>query len=125
MRIYIKKQVRGVYMGFAMMGFLHVYMKYTQPLFVQALMGLKSLCDAKTVAIHILGKPDTDTLVSNRLWRSTFSSSILHATVGSKFLQFTTHKPFPYIWILAIDQFRLPRVNSGKHTGPIISEASS
>lgn len=32
-------------------------MKYTQPLFIQALMGLKNLYDAKPVAIHILGKP--------------------------------------------------------------------
>ncbi len=40
-----------------MMGFLHVYMKYTQPLFIQSLMGLKGLYDAKPVAIHLLGKP--------------------------------------------------------------------
>lgn len=39
-----------------MMGFLHVYMKYTQPLFVQALMGLKNLYEAKPVAIHIFGR---------------------------------------------------------------------
>jgi hypothetical protein len=32
-------------------------MKYTQPLFIQALMGLKNLYDAKPVAIHLLGKP--------------------------------------------------------------------
>jgi hypothetical protein len=32
-------------------------MKYTQPLFIQALMGLKNLYDAKPVAIHIVGKP--------------------------------------------------------------------
>lgn len=39
------------------MTFFHLYMKYTQPLFIQALMGLKNLYDAKPVAIHILGKP--------------------------------------------------------------------
>lgn len=39
-----------------MMGFLHVYMKYTQPLFVQALMGLKNLYEAKPVAIYIFGR---------------------------------------------------------------------
>ena len=38
-----------------MMSFLHIYMKYTQPLFVQALMGLKNLYEAKPVAIHIFG----------------------------------------------------------------------
>ncbi|TCD61821.1 hypothetical protein EIP91_007866 [Steccherinum ochraceum] len=51
------KAIRGVYMGLAMMVFLHGYMKYTQPLFIQALMGLKNLYDAKIVSIHLLGKP--------------------------------------------------------------------
>lgn len=92
------KLMRGVYMGVAMMGFMHIYLKcafslpplftfalpprypfhsplslllfptlletdrashdrYTQPLFVQALMGLKTLYDAKPVAIHLFGKP--------------------------------------------------------------------
>jgi len=50
------KLVRGVYMGVLMMVFLHGYMKYTQPLFIQGLMALKNLIEAKPVAIHILGK---------------------------------------------------------------------
>lgn len=44
-------------MGIAMMAFLHGYLKYTQPLFVQSLMGLKGVWDAKPVHIHIFGKP--------------------------------------------------------------------
>ncbi|OCH86162.1 inorganic phosphate transporter [Obba rivulosa] len=51
------KVVRSVYMGLAMMAFLHGYLKYTQPLFIQALMGVKGLYDAKVVKIHILGEP--------------------------------------------------------------------
>lgn len=48
-------------MGIAMMAFMHLYLKYTQPLFIQALMTLKNLYDAKLVAIHVLGKtPDGD-----------------------------------------------------------------
>jgi hypothetical protein len=43
-------------MGIAMMGFLHGYMKFTQPLFVQGLMGLKGLFDAVPVKVHILGQ---------------------------------------------------------------------
>jgi hypothetical protein len=44
-----------------MMGFLHLYLKYTQPLFVQAIMAFKSLYEAKTVKIHVLGqKADRD-----------------------------------------------------------------
>lgn len=53
----LEKQVRGAFMGIAMMCFLHLYMQYTQPLFIQAVMGLKSLYDAKPVAIYVLGKP--------------------------------------------------------------------
>jgi len=51
------KLTRAVYMGVGMMLFLHLYLKYTQPLFIQALMGLKSLYDSKIVALYILGKP--------------------------------------------------------------------
>jgi len=53
----VSKLLRSVYMGIAMMGFLHGYMKFTQPLFIQSLMGLKGLYDAKPIMIHILGKP--------------------------------------------------------------------
>ncbi|KAF8657837.1 hypothetical protein AX16_002153 [Volvariella volvacea WC 439] len=51
------KLLRGAYMGIAMMGFFHFYLRYTQPLFIQAIMGVKNLYDAKPVAIHLLGKP--------------------------------------------------------------------
>ncbi|KAL0945258.1 hypothetical protein HGRIS_000768 [Hohenbuehelia grisea] len=51
------KLLRSVYMGIAMMAFLHGYLKYTQPLFIQSLMGIKNLYDAKPVAIHVFGKP--------------------------------------------------------------------
>ncbi|KIM33260.1 hypothetical protein M408DRAFT_326041 [Serendipita vermifera MAFF 305830] len=51
------KLLRAVYMGVAMMTFLHLYMKYTQPLFVQGLMGIKGLYEAKPVALYIFGKP--------------------------------------------------------------------
>lgn len=52
----ISKLLKGAYTGIAMMTFLHLYLKYTQPLFVQALMGLKNLYEAKPVAIHLLGQ---------------------------------------------------------------------
>jgi hypothetical protein len=44
-------------MGLAMMLFLHFYMKFTQPLFIQGLMGLKGLYEAKPVALYIFNKP--------------------------------------------------------------------
>jgi hypothetical protein len=49
-------------MGVAMMGFMHFYMGYTQPLFVQSLMGVKNLFDSKEIKLHILGKPAVDDL---------------------------------------------------------------
>ncbi|KAI0701231.1 inorganic phosphate transporter [Cytidiella melzeri] len=53
----VSKLVRGVYIGIAMMAVLHGYLHYTQPLFIQSLMGLKNLYEAKPVAIWVLGKP--------------------------------------------------------------------
>ncbi|KIM58387.1 hypothetical protein SCLCIDRAFT_1191462 [Scleroderma citrinum Foug A] len=89
------KLLRGAYFGVAMMTFFHLYLKYTQPLFIQALMGLKNLYDAKPVAIHILGKPADGEL--KRPWKAqsmfgaasgpqTDSASIAEAEkkVGSK-----------------------------------------
>jgi len=52
----VSKLLRGVYIGIAMMSFMHLYMKYTQPLFIQALMGIKALAEAKPIAIHVFGK---------------------------------------------------------------------
>lgn len=39
------------------MVFLHLYMKFTQPLFIQGLMGLKGIYEAKPFALYILNKP--------------------------------------------------------------------
>ncbi|KJA13770.1 hypothetical protein HYPSUDRAFT_195556 [Hypholoma sublateritium FD-334 SS-4] len=56
------KLLRSVYMGLGMMGVMHLYFHFTQPLFIQALMGVKNLYDAKPVALYILGKPATGDL---------------------------------------------------------------
>lgn len=52
----VRIQIKGVFTSVAMMGFLHLYLKYSQPLFVQAIMAFKSLYEAKTVKIHVLGQ---------------------------------------------------------------------
>lgn len=44
------------------MGFMHLYMKYTQPLFIQGILPLKGLYDSKVLLIHLLGKPATGEL---------------------------------------------------------------
>ena len=36
---------------------LKIILRYTQPLFIQSLMGLKNLYDSKLVTIYIMGKP--------------------------------------------------------------------
>ena len=36
--------------------FIHLYLKYTQPLFVDAIMDLLSLYDSKLIKVHILGQ---------------------------------------------------------------------
>ncbi|TEB31736.1 inorganic phosphate transporter [Coprinellus micaceus] len=50
--------LKGVYTGVAMMAFMHFYMKFTQPLFIQSLMGLKGLYDSKIVQVVLLGKKE-------------------------------------------------------------------
>jgi len=52
----VSKGMRGVYTGLAMMGFLHLYLNYTQPLFIQGVMAIKNLYDAKPIKIHIFGQ---------------------------------------------------------------------
>ncbi|KIK02194.1 hypothetical protein K443DRAFT_677834 [Laccaria amethystina LaAM-08-1] len=49
------KLLRSVYLSIAMMAVMHLYFNFTQPLFIQALMGIKGLYDAKPVSIHLLG----------------------------------------------------------------------
>jgi len=69
------KLLRAAYMGIAMMAVMHIYFKFTQPLFIQGLMGIKNLYDAKPVAIHILGKPATGDLKRPFKTASMFGSS--------------------------------------------------
>lgn len=68
-------------MGLAMMSFLHLYLKYTQPLFIQGLMGLKNAYDARLVQIYIFGKPAEGDLkrpfkTSGGFFSGAFSSSL-------------------------------------------------
>ncbi|KAI5476693.1 inorganic phosphate transporter [Pseudohyphozyma bogoriensis] len=58
----VQKAIRGVLMGCLFMAGMHLYMKYTQPLFMQAIMPLKSLYESNVVQIHLLGKSATGTL---------------------------------------------------------------
>lgn len=64
------------------MVFMHGYMKYTQPLFIQAIMALKGIYDSK-VSLHWLHQPNpllTSPSGETRSSRSTSSASPLLTT---------------------------------------------
>jgi hypothetical protein len=44
-------------MGVGMMAFMHLYMKYTNPLVIQSLIPLKGAFESNLVKIHIFGEP--------------------------------------------------------------------
>ncbi|KAK6461207.1 inorganic phosphate transporter Pho88 [Scheffersomyces coipomensis] len=54
--------IKGVFSGMAMMGVMHVYMKYTNPLVMQSVSSVKSALEANIVKIHLFGTPATGDL---------------------------------------------------------------
>lgn len=53
----INQQIKSVFTSMAMMGFMHIYMKYTNPLVMQAPSAVKSALEANIVKIHLFGTP--------------------------------------------------------------------
>ncbi|KAI1214360.1 inorganic phosphate transport PHO88 [Annulohypoxylon truncatum] len=53
----IKNSFRSQLMGIAMMSFMHLYMKYTNPLVIQSIIPLKSALESNLVKIHLFGYP--------------------------------------------------------------------
>lgn len=53
----LEKAMKSVVIGCAMTAFMHLYMKYSQPLIVQSIMPFKTLYDQHLFKIHILGRP--------------------------------------------------------------------
>lgn len=53
----IKQSFRSQLMGVAMMGFMHIYMKYTNPLLIQSIIPVKSAFESNLIKIHVLGHP--------------------------------------------------------------------
>lgn len=49
--------IRSVFTSLAMMGFMHIYMKYTNPLVMQSISSVKSALEANIVKIHLFGTP--------------------------------------------------------------------
>ncbi|CUM57660.1 unnamed protein product [Debaryomyces tyrocola] len=58
----VNTQIRSVFTSLAMMGFMHIYMKYTNPLVMQSISSVKSALEANIVKIHLFGTPATGDL---------------------------------------------------------------
>lgn len=58
----LRTLIKGQLMGVGMMGVMHLYMKYTNPLLIQSILPLKSALEASLVKIHLFGKPATGDL---------------------------------------------------------------
>ncbi|KAL2759807.1 hypothetical protein ACRALDRAFT_1060203 [Sodiomyces alcalophilus JCM 7366] len=53
----LKQLFRSQAMGMVMMAFMHLYMKYTNPLLVQSIIPLKSALESNLAKIYIWGQP--------------------------------------------------------------------
>lgn len=53
----LKQLFRSQAVGMAMMAFMHLYMKYTNPLLVQSIIPLKSALESNLAKIYIWGQP--------------------------------------------------------------------
>jgi hypothetical protein len=53
----LRNAFRSQIMGVAMMAFMHLYMKYTNPLVLQSIIPLKSALESPLASIHIFGAP--------------------------------------------------------------------
>lgn len=58
----VNTQIRSIFTSLAMMGFMHIYMKYTNPLVMQSISSVKSALEANIVKIHLFGTPATGDL---------------------------------------------------------------
>lgn len=69
---YDQSQLTALYksqaMGLAMMGFMHLYMKYTNPLLIQSIIPVKGAFESNLVKVHVFGTPATGEL--KRPWKA-------------------------------------------------------
>lgn len=64
-----------------MMAVMHLVFKFNKPMFIQGVIGLKNLFDAKIVAIHLFGKPASGNLRRPFLPISYISDTLLGRTL--------------------------------------------
>ncbi|KAI6643768.1 hypothetical protein MCOR14_001817 [Pyricularia oryzae] len=53
----LKTALRSQAMGVGMMAFMHLYMKYTNPLLIQSIIPLKGVFESNLAKIHLFGQP--------------------------------------------------------------------
>ncbi|KAL1599922.1 phosphate transporter (Pho88) [Paraconiothyrium brasiliense] len=70
-KAYDLQQLQGLFkaqlMGVGMMGFMHLYLKYTNPLLIQSVIPLKGAFEGNLVKVHLFGQPATGDL--QRPWK--------------------------------------------------------
>lgn len=64
----IQQGLKATLIGIAMMAFMHLYMKYTNPLLVQSILPLKGVLEGNLAKIHLFGKPASGDL--KRPWKA-------------------------------------------------------
>lgn len=64
----VAAQYKQQLMGVGMMAFMHIYLKYTNPLVMQSIIPLKSAFESNLVKVHIFGKPAVGEL--KRPWKA-------------------------------------------------------
>jgi len=58
----VKTMLRSQMMGVAMMGVMHFYFHYTNPLLIQSIIPLKGAFESNMTKIHLFGQPATGEL---------------------------------------------------------------
>ncbi|KAI8634467.1 putative phosphate transporter [Xylariaceae sp. FL1651] len=79
----IKASLRSQLMGIGMMAFMHLYMKYTNPLLIQSIIPLKGAFESNLVKIHLFGQPAIGDLKRPFKQAAGFMSSLQGATTQS------------------------------------------
>lgn len=64
----LKSAFRAQLMGVGMMGVMHLYFRYTNPLLIQSIIPLKGAFEANLAKIHLFGQPAAGDL--KRPWKA-------------------------------------------------------
>src|SRR5438034_256263 len=81
--VQLKSLWRTQLIGIAMMGVMHIYLKYTNPLLIQSILPLKSAIESNLVKIHVFGKPASGDLKRPFKAPANFLSGLQGGTVQS------------------------------------------